>query len=576
VFREIKVSWNNFKLLKQFINPYRWALIIGIILSLIDILCKIGELFLSKNLIDFAIKSQTKPFITSFYFMVITIAFHIIIVFIKNNITVTCNINIMKNLRNYIAGHIARLPVWYIEKFHTGDLTSRVTSDLESIRVYVENTINFIFLPLFFCMGFTYMFLLSWKLLLLSLILTPGSLYASSLLNKPLKGYARTIQEKYGVVNSIILDTVGGIYVIKAYNLLKDSANKFANAVAEALKWELKLQKIIRLNDPINIFLVSLPQFLGAFVGGYMVYNHEITAGTFFIYSSLVAQLVGTVAAINGLVRGVHQANGAISRISEVLDQPIENITNVSIPKPNSLPIVFKEVYFGYDTTPYILNPLSFTLSQGKMTALVGPSGSGKSTIFKLLTGFYYAKAGSIQIFGIEVEGKNISSIRKCISLVSQDTYLFPGTIYQNIVFGKIDATEEEVIVAAKAAYAHDFISKLPKGYQTKVKEKGVRLSFGEKQRIAIARAILKNAPILLLDEPTAALDTQSELIVKDALRNLIKDQTIFVIAHRLSTIKEATEVLVLDNGRIIEQGTHEQLMQRSGLYKQLYLTQFS
>ena len=318
-----------------------------------------------------------------------------------------------------------------------------------------------------------------------------------------------------------------------------------------------------------------LPQLIVPLFGGYLAYTGDISVGTLIASSYLIWMVFIPVETALGWIRQLREIAPAVERLFEILDHPIETGPqhNYQI-KPGVPALSFQSVDFQYSEDNSVLHDFTFSLDQGKVAALVGSSGCGKSTVLKLLCGFYQPQNGEVQIFGNDIYQSDLKYARQLVSLVSQETYLFPTTIAENIAYGRFGAEQNEIIAAAKKANAHDFIMSQPDGYETQAGEWGKKLSGGERQRIGLARAILKDAPILLLDEPTSALDAQSEKTVQDALERFMVGRTVLVIAHRLSTIRNVDEILVLDQGHLIERGTHDQLMGSETLYKRLYLRQ--
>ncbi len=382
-----------------------------------------------------------------------------------------------------------------------------------------------------------------------------------------------------GQTNTILQDTLGGMALVKSYLLKGTLFNKYRSFLQ--LETEKKLRMVKRELSilPIMLLMLSSPTILSILVGSYLILNQEITGAELFIFIYLLGISLGPVAKFPEMFINLFELKGASKRVFQLLNHPKENheMKDVQI-SPQSIPIDFEHVQFSYEeNTPAILHDFDGKLHKGQTIALVGASGGGKSTVFKLLCGFYPLAEGqgNIKLFGESIKRWNPTQLRANISLVTQESYLFSGTIYDNIAFGRKDATMDEVIEAAKSANAHSFIMELPQGYQTEVGERGSGLSGGQRQRVAIARALLKDAPILLLDEPTSALDTESEFLVQQALSSLMSERTTMVIAHRLTTIQNANEIWVMEEGRIVERGNHQALLAKNGLYTKLYNKQF-
>jgi ABC-type multidrug transport system fused ATPase/permease subunit len=319
-----------------------------------------------------------------------------------------------------------------------------------------------------------------------------------------------------------------------------------------------------------------LPFILIFAYGGYLGIKGELTFGSLLAFIQIMNYVVNPLNNIPNMLNSLRSASAGTERLSEIWMEPKERNNGESCDIENPDVVQFEDVYFGYDECKEVVKGLSFTIKQGEKVALVGPSGCGKSTVLRLISGFYSVNKGSIKIYGNSIESWKLSKLRGLMALVSQDNFLFPESIYNNIAYGKPGTSKEEVAAAADTANIKTFIERLPEQYDTMAGERGARLSGGQKQRIAIARALLKNSPILLLDEATSALDTESEMEVQKALKELMNEKTALIIAHRLSTIKDVDRILVMDSGRIVEEGTHEELIKRDSLYSQLYAKQFA
>jgi ABC-type multidrug transport system fused ATPase/permease subunit len=364
--------------------------------------------------------------------------------------------------------------------------------------------------------------------------------------------------------------------MVKAFNLRGWLGDAFRTRVKAHESETLKISWQGTLVFPVHMALRFAPQLIMPLYGGYLAYHGEITVGQLLAANALVWTVYSPIQQMLGMLSQVRETVPRVERIYALLDQPTEfdDDGRPFVPVPGAAPVELIDVDFGYQSDDgeftSVLQDLDLQLLPGQTAALVGPSGCGKSTLLKLLCGFYHPQRGRVCIQGNDLAESDLATARGQVSLMSQHTYLFPVTIAENIGYGRPGATEGEIVVAAKAANAHDFILEQPQGYRTQVGERGVRLSGGQRQRIALARAILKDAPILLLDEPTSALDTQSEAVVQQALDRFAADRTALIVAHRLSTIRDADRILVLDQGHVCEQGTHASLMRQDGLYRRL------
>ncbi len=482
---------------------------------------------------------------------------------------------LIQDIRNKISSHLSSLTVSYLESRHSGHIVTKLTSDVNILQGFFQTTFPlFLYNAIIFFMTFVYLLFLNWKLTLISVFFIPLSLIIINYLSKPLKKYLKNEQESLDVMAAVAQDSIGGIYIEKSYNLQKIIQDKFNSAVDNVLFNALKRQKRRSYIVPVQSVVKWMPLLACAIYGGFLAFSKQLSTGSLFAFIYLLQYLVDPLTYIENFIVEIRDAKVSVERINDLLSREKEKNGSGKHKILHNSMIEFKNVCFNYNESTGILCNINFRIEQGKKVALVGPSGSGKSTIFKLICRFYSPQSGKVIFFGNDLSLWDIDKARRQLSLVSQETFLFPGTIAENISFGKPDAVYEEIINASKMANAHEFIVNLPEGYNTFSGERGIKFSGGQKQRINLARAFLKNAPILLLDEPTSALDAKSELMIQDALDKFMRNRTVLVIAHRLSAIKDADEIILLDHGKIINTGTHKKLLAEEKLYSQLYLKQ--
>ncbi|SFR10585.1 MULTISPECIES: ABC transporter ATP-binding protein [unclassified Paenibacillus] len=521
------------------------------------------------------------------------------------------SVSALRDLRGDLVHKFCDLPVSSVERKFTGDLVSRLTNNTAVLQnFFIQQFSNLFYLPLVFTASLILLLLTSWKLILASLALMPIGMIITSLMSKPIEKYSADLQEKIAHLNAVGQDAIGGIPIVKAFNMQAVLLKKYMVIMEEVVKRGLRLEKRYAAITPVGVMMLATPIILVIVYGGYLIQHGELNAGGIVLFLYLISFILQPIAMLPTIISQMKEAGGAAKHLFEVLDWQNERqdgeMTLVDQRRENRAPhleddadgeanrmseggaesddgvdgvavVSFEHLTFGYDEGNTVLKDISFQAGQGDMVAIVGASGGGKSTIFKLLCGFNEPgeHAGTIQLFGKSLTDWNLTSLRSHISMVSQESSLFPATIAENIGYGRLEATREEIVEAAKAAHAHDFIVQLPEGYETLLSERGGGLSGGQKQRISIARALLKNAPLLLLDEPTSALDSQSEAQVQNAMNAVMQNRTVLVIAHRLSTVRQANRIIVLDQGSIVESGSHEELLGRDGVYRKLYLKNF-
>jgi subfamily B ATP-binding cassette protein MsbA len=482
---------------------------------------------------------------------------------------------IIMDIRNALYSKILVLPLSYYSSQRKGDIMTRMTSDVQEIEWSVMGAIEMIFRdPPTIIVYLITLFVMSPQLTLISLLLLPLSALLIGRIGKSLKRTSSKGMQKTGDLLSIIEETLGGLRIIKAFNAEKTSTNRF-----EANNNELKrlMNRIYRKKDlasPISEVLGSAVIVTIMWLGGKAVLDGtgDLSPEIFMTYILVFSQILPPAKMISQAWYNIQKGKASSARVNEILDAPVsivehENAVDIGEFKNE---VAFNNVQFTYGNGPTLID-INFTLKKGKSIALVGQSGSGKSTLVDLLPRFYDVTGGEILIDGLNLNQATLKSLRTQFGIVSQENILFNDTVFNNIAQAKPSATEEEVMRAAKIANAHDFILQMENGYTTMIGDRGHKLSGGQRQRISIARAVLKNPPILILDEATSALDTESERLVQDALNKLMQERTSLIIAHRLSTIQHVDEILVMFEGRIVERGTHKELLERDGQYRKLY-----
>ncbi|MFD1257893.1 ABC transporter ATP-binding protein [Mucilaginibacter terrae] len=478
------------------------------------------------------------------------------------------------NLRRAVFGNVMNLHLGYFNNERKGDIISKVASDVQTVQFSVTGTLQVIFKePLQMIAYLVTLFALSTKLTLFSLLVIPISAFVISRIVKKLKQQAVLSQEIYGNMISYLDEALSGIKIIKAFNATEFTKQKFQNENARYTSVIKAMARRQQLASPVSEAL-SVSMVAGIVLyGGYLVLNHQSTlnAAAFIGYIAVFSQLMRPAKAISDSFTTIHSGIAAGERVLELVDEkPLINDAPDAIALNEFKEgIRFNNVSFAYGDNE-VLHQLNLQIPVGKTVALVGPSGGGKSTLMDLIPRFMDPKQGEILIDRHDIKKVTMNSLRALMGVVNQESILFNDTIYNNIAFGKPGATPQEVEAAARIANAHSFILKTENGYQTSVGDRGIKLSGGQKQRICIARAVLSNPPIMLLDEATSALDTESEKLVQDALNNLMKDRTSVIIAHRLTTIQNADIIIVLEDGRVVEQGSHSALLMNNGLYRKL------
>ena len=479
----------------------------------------------------------------------------------------------LQRMRNEMFSKVVDMNVGYFSDQRKGDIISKITSDVGVVQFCITNTLQVAFREPFLIIGYTVMMVaISWELALFSVLFLPVVALIIGSIVKRLRHPARTSQQRMGELVSTLDESLSGIKIIKSYNATGYVKQKFYDLSEDLARLTLSMARRQQLASPMSEFLgISAVGVILVF-GGSLVFKDALSPEGFIAFIAMFSQITRPVRTFIDQFSNINQGIAAGERIFSIIDAQSEIQDKPGAIELDGLKdkIEFRDIHFSYDGSREVIEGISFEIKRGETVALVGPSGGGKSTLSELIPRFYDVKAGDILIDGVSVRDYTQDSLRAHMSVVAQDTVLFNDTIEGNIAMGKAGATHDEIVEAARIANADCFIQEAPEGYQTNIGDRGVKLSGGQRQRLSIARAVLKNPEILILDEATSALDTESEKLVQDALNKLLVGRTSVVIAHRLSTIHNADKIIVVDHGRVAEQGTHTELLAKGGIYAKL------
>jgi len=568
----------NFKSLFRFVKPYRGLLILATISMFLATAMNLAGPWVIRNFIATITEGINKE--GSLHqinilalIVIIVYSFRAIAQYGQNFISHFAAWKALEDIRQYLYDFIQGLSLKFFQDKQTGELMSRVINDTRNFEILIAHAIPTIIVNICMLIGVTIILLsMNVRLTLYTMIPVPFLILLVWKFNKLSRPLFKDVQKEIADINSVLQDNFTGIKEIKAFTKEQHASKKTKKRIIAHTTAILKALKISNAYQPSIQFFSSIGTVIVIFFGGRLALNAELPMEdvvAFLLYLNMFYQPITALGQIN---EGIQQALASGDRVVELLNierDIVESDNAIEVDKVNG-EIEFDQVDFRYVNEIPIIKNISFKASAGEMIALVGPTGVGKTTVARLIPRFYDANLGTIKIDGINVKDFKVNCLRRNISVVSQDVFLFNGTVKDNLLYGRSNASDEEIIKAAQAANAHEFIMELENAYDTQVGERGVKLSGGQKQRISIARAVLKDAPILILDEATSAVDTQTEVLIQDALKKLMENKTTIVIAHRLSTVQEADQIIVLQKGEIVEKGGHEELLKKGGVYSEL------
>jgi ATP-binding cassette, subfamily B, bacterial len=632
-FLELGEMKRPIALLWRFIKPSKWLYIQLIVYMLGGIGMTVIFTWFLQQLTDAALSGNVGKITELLLQGILVVIINSMLTYLSSYIGTAAVQQVKRDMKNTIFGHMVRLEARYYNRHHSGEFVSRLTNDINNLDGAIGgNLVQMIRLPLMALASLLYMLTINWRLSVICLMLVPVAAVAGSMFGKLLRRNTRLIQEYLSRMQGFLHETFSASPIIRSFTLAGLMTRQYEKHNAHLMGLEMKQARIRGMFQVGSAAVGSATFFLSMGLGAYFVAERTMSVGNLVAFNNLMHQMVAPLSGLAGLWGGFQRSLSSAERIVHVLEEKAEpgfpeedeqpadsSSTAGSSPLPatptsrtaagsppfNSPPaersdgmlweeepaaelvgedlsggpyppeIVLRDVSFTYEDGAPVLEQLNLTVPAGKVVALVGHSGAGKSTLLSLLQGFYKPDQGELLLDGMPMGRIPLGTLRRSIAYVPQETFLFSGTIRENIGYGRLGASQEEIMQAAKAANALDFINRLPEGFDTQVGERGARLSGGQRQRIAIARAILKDAPVLLLDEATSALDTETEHLVQEALARLMHRRTTIVIAHRLSTIQNADLIAVMDHGKVVETGSHWDLLRRKGHYFKLYQMQF-
>lgn len=572
-------SWQSYRRLLRFVLPYKKRLVAAVICMAFSGASNVVVPWLIKDVIDKVLANKDTVTLNLIVIGILVLfLFRGFFYFGERYLMSFVGQKIVNDIREKLYRHLQTLSLSYFDRRKTGNIMSNLTNDVSALQTAIAgNLISFVQEAVILVGSLVSMFALYWKLTLLTLVIVPLVVVTINFFGGRLRKAGHDVQGKMADITALLEEAISGIRIIRSFNREEFEIKRFVVQNDKNFWALMTTTKLTSMLTPFIQFFAAIAVTGIIWYGGMSVIEGKMTAGALIAFLIYAINLANPVRRISEIYGDIQKSLAAADRVFETLDtmpEVQEKKNAITLPKVQGH-IVFDHVSFAYDKDHEALTDFNLEVKPGQVVALVGPSGAGKSTVANLLPRFYDITGGKLTIDGVNIKDVTFSSLRQQIGLVPQETMLFNASVHDNILYGRLDASEEEVIAAAKAANAHEFIMDLPQGYDTHVGDRGNALSGGQRQRIAIARAILKNPQILILDEATSALDTESEKIVQAALDRLMEGRTAVVIAHRLSTVRNADDIVVIDHGKIVEEGTHTELLAKNGLYASLYAVQF-
>jgi len=565
----------TFGRLLRFLSPYRWSLVVSIVLAVLSQAAAIGIVVLTSVAIDGIEAQRGTRFLAWIVAAILAVGVaKAVLMYGRRIISGRQALAIERDMREDLYGHLLGLSFGFYDRYQTGQLMSRATVDLQAVRFFLGFGLIFFFQHVITVVSVTVVLLfVDWRLALIVLAITPvlvAVAYRYSHVSHPI---LRDVQQQLGEVATVAEESIVGVHVVKAFAQEERRQTQFEDASGSVFDATVRAFRQRALYVPLLSFLPMLAQAAVLLAAGRLVVSGSLSLGQFFLFNLLLAMLIVPLRSLGMWIGQAQRATASGERIFDVLDEPegVEDLPGATPIPPGPGEIRFEGVSFGYDPERLVLEDVDLILAPGRTVALIGHTGSGKTTLAALVPRFYDATAGRVLVDGVEVRGVTRRSLRREVGVISQDPFLFSATVRENIAFGAPDATDEQVVEAARAAQAHEFVEALPDGYETVIGERGITLSGGQRQRLAIARAILIDPRILVLDDATASVDATTEARIREGLAEVMKGRTTIIIAHRLSTIQLADEVVVLEHGRVAARGTQAELLEANEVYRELH-----